>query len=238
MVGSIVSLSPKHRQVSQQDIDIMMTCVDYHDTFLPLHHMIPTTFTLPHLIFSIAPSSSSHFTSCLPHQPWVILQSSVHTQGAYPSHKQLLCVPCPSCGYLYVIGASLTWHWTSCITHSQSSAFGVLMPSTLLFSPPLAWTWITSLYMIDVFHLGLPCLHSYHHIPNVFHVKVQHVLPILLAWLDVDPSDIVAWHEFLLFHSCVVISATWRWKKPPRILCLFVLIHGKGVGNITRGAYN
>jgi hypothetical protein len=81
----------------------MMTCVDYHETFMSFHQMIPTTFILPHPVFSIAPSSSSHFTFCLVHQPRVILQSSVHTQCAYPSHKQRSCVPCPGCGSLYVM---------------------------------------------------------------------------------------------------------------------------------------
>ncbi len=46
------------------------------------------------------------------------------------------------------------------------------MPSTLLSSPPLAWTWIASLNIINVFHLGLPHPHSYHHIPYAFYVEV------------------------------------------------------------------
>jgi hypothetical protein len=75
------------------------------------------------------------------------------------------------------------------------------MPLALLYSPPSsAWTWIASLYIINVFHLGLPCIRSYHHIPYALHVKVQHVLLILLAWLVIDPSNITTWHAFLLFH--------------------------------------
>jgi len=43
---------------------------------------------------------------------------------------------------------------------------------TLLFShPSLTWTWITSLDIMNVFHLGLPHPRSYHHIPYVLHVK-------------------------------------------------------------------
>jgi hypothetical protein len=77
----------------------------------------------------------------------------------------------------------------------------VSMSSTLpSFPPPSVWTWITSLDIIDDFHFGLPCPHSYHHIPYVFLVKIQHVLQILLAWLTVDPSNIAIWHAFLLFH--------------------------------------
>jgi hypothetical protein len=64
MVGHVVSFSPKCQQVSQQAIDIMMTCVDYHETFLPLHQMIPTASILLHPFFSIAPNSFSHFTFC------------------------------------------------------------------------------------------------------------------------------------------------------------------------------
>ncbi len=86
----------------------------------------------------------------------------------------------------------------------------VPMPLALPSSPPfLTWTWITSLDIIDVFHLGLPRPHSYHHIPYVLHVKVQHDLCIPLARLIVDPSNIVIWHAFLLFHS-------WCLSFPPR----------------------
>jgi hypothetical protein len=65
----------------------MMTCMDCHETSPPPHLMIPTAFILFHPIFLVAPSSSSHFTPCLPHQPWAILQSYVPTPSAYPSHK-------------------------------------------------------------------------------------------------------------------------------------------------------
>jgi hypothetical protein len=68
-----------------------------------------------------------------------------------------------------------------------------------LFFP--AWTCIPSLNIINVFHLGLPCPHSYHHIPCVLYVKVQCALHIFLARLIVNPFDIVAWHAFLFFHS-------------------------------------
>jgi len=58
------------------------------------------------------------------------------------------------------------------------------------FPPPFVWTWITSLDIIDDFHLGLPCPHSYHHILYALLVKVEHVLQIFLAWLIVDPSNL------------------------------------------------
>jgi hypothetical protein len=49
----------------------------------------------------------------------------------------------------------------------------VPMLSTLtFFLPSSTWTWIASLDLIDVFHLGLPHPRSYHHIPYVIHVKV------------------------------------------------------------------
>jgi hypothetical protein len=83
----------------------------------------------------------------------------------------------------------------------QSLISKVLMPLTLLYFPPLTWTWITSLDIVHAFHLSLPRPHSYHHIPYVICVKIQCVLYIPLTWLDVDPSKIVAWHAFLLFHS-------------------------------------
>jgi hypothetical protein len=62
-----------------------MTCMDCFDTSPPPHPMIPNTFILPHLIFSITPSLSTHFTPFLPHWPWVNLQSSILTPRAHPS---------------------------------------------------------------------------------------------------------------------------------------------------------
>jgi hypothetical protein len=48
----------------------------------------------------------------------------------------------------------------------------VSMPSTLpFFFPSSTWTWIASLDIINVFHLGLPHPHSYQHIPYVLRVK-------------------------------------------------------------------
>jgi hypothetical protein len=91
--------------------------MDYHETSLPLHVMIPTTSTLFHPVSLVTPSSSSHFTSWLPHQSHVILQSSILTPRAYPSHKQRPCVPCPGCVHLYIVGISLACHETSCTTH-------------------------------------------------------------------------------------------------------------------------
>ncbi len=140
MAGLGISLSSKCQHVSQQDTNIMMTCMDCQESSLPPHPTIPTAFTLFHPISSIAPNSFSHFTPCLLHQPWVILLSSIPTLDAYPSYKQRLHVPCLGCGFLYVTRVGLACHQTSCTTHKQSSAFGVLMPLALSFSPPsLAW---------------------------------------------------------------------------------------------------
>jgi hypothetical protein len=72
------------------------------------------------------------------------------------------------------------------------------LPSFLLSSD---WTWIASLDIINVFHLGLPHPHSYHHIPYVICVEVQHGLHIPLTRLAIDQFDITTWHVFLFFHS-------------------------------------
>jgi hypothetical protein len=72
--------------------------------------MIPITSILPHLIYSIALNSSSHFTPCLPYQSRAIPQSFVPTPSAHPSHKQCPHVPCSGCGRLYVVGVGLTHH--------------------------------------------------------------------------------------------------------------------------------
>jgi len=84
----------------------MMTCMDYHETSLPLHSMIPTTSILPHPVFSIMLSLSSNFTPCLLHYP----QSTITTPGAHPSHKQCSHVLCPGCGHLNLVGVGLTCH--------------------------------------------------------------------------------------------------------------------------------
>jgi hypothetical protein len=67
MAGPTISLSSKRRRVLQQDFDIVMTCMDYHDTSPPLHLMIPNASTLLHLISLVTPSSSTHSTPFLPH---------------------------------------------------------------------------------------------------------------------------------------------------------------------------
>jgi len=67
MASLTISPSSKHQGISQQDSDIMMTCMDYHETSLPPHLMIPIAFILFDLVSSIAPNSSSHFTSYLLH---------------------------------------------------------------------------------------------------------------------------------------------------------------------------
>jgi hypothetical protein len=51
----------KHQWVSQQNFDIMMTCMDCHDTSSPFHPIIPNASTLPHQVSSITFSSSTPF---------------------------------------------------------------------------------------------------------------------------------------------------------------------------------
>jgi hypothetical protein len=145
----------------------MMTCMDYHETSLPPHLMIPIASILFHLVSLVAPNLPSHFTSYLPHRPWIIPQSFIPTPMAYPSHKQHLHVPCPSCGCLYITRTSLARHQTSCTTNKQSLTFEVSMPLALLSYPPfLVWLRIASLDIINVFHIGLP--HPTHTI--IFHM--------------------------------------------------------------------
>jgi hypothetical protein len=70
-----------------------------------------------------------------------------------------------------------------------------MLPLTLPRFPPFsAWTWITSTNIIDVFHLGLLHLHSYHQISYVHRINVQHVLHIPLSRLTFDLSYVIAWH--------------------------------------------
>jgi hypothetical protein len=60
-----------------------------------------------------------------------------------------------------------------------------LLPPTLsCFFPFSTWTWIASINIIDVFHLGLPHFHSYHHILYVLQVDVQWILHIFFFYLS------------------------------------------------------
>jgi len=67
MAGPPISLSSKQQRISQQDFDIVITCMDHLDTSLPPHPMISSASTLLHLVFSVTPSSLTHFTLSLPH---------------------------------------------------------------------------------------------------------------------------------------------------------------------------
>ncbi len=68
---------------------------------------------------------------------------------------------------------------------------------TLQCSPPSStWTWIESINIIDVFHLGLPCPHSYQHIMYTLRIDVQWILYIPLFQLTSNPFDIVTLHSF------------------------------------------
>jgi hypothetical protein len=88
------------------------------------------------------------------------------------------------------------------------------MSSTLLSSfLSLAWTWIASLDIIDVFHLCLPRPCSYHHIPYVFHVEVQRALCLLVVQLVINPSNITTWHAILLFNSWCLSILPWGGYK-------------------------
>ncbi len=87
------------------------------------------------------------------------------------------------------------------------------MFSELPSSLPSAWTWIASLYIIDVIHFGIPCPYSYHHIPYALHVEVQHDLHIPLVRLAIDPFDITVWHASLFFHSWYISFLPWGGEK-------------------------
>jgi hypothetical protein len=73
-----------------------------------------------------------------------------------------------------------------------------MLPLILPCSPSLAWTWIASIDIIDVFHMGLSCLHSYHHISYARRVDIQWALHILLFQLTFDPFDVATWHVFFV----------------------------------------
>ncbi len=133
----------------------------------------------------------------------------------------------------------LAQHQFSCTAHRQSFLFGGVLPPTLLCFPPYStWTWIASIDIIDAFHLGLPCLCSYHHIPYALRIDVQQTLHILLSWFTFDLSNVIAWYVFCnsLFGVCPFFHG-W-WERPPRYSHSLVSIHGWRLRNITWKAHN
>lgn len=122
---------------------------------------------------------------------------------------------------------SLFWLWPFiCSRNMFNMSLDIMHPTYVVISfqkpmlstlpcspPPSAWIWIASLDIINTFHLGLSHPHSYHHLPYVFYIKVQCVLRIPLIWLVVNPSYIVAWHAFLLFHSWCLSFSPWGGEK-------------------------
>jgi hypothetical protein len=71
MTSLVVSSSFKCQWVSY--INIMITCMNCHETSLPPHLMIPIAFILPHPVSSIMLNLSPNFTPYLFHQPRTIL---------------------------------------------------------------------------------------------------------------------------------------------------------------------
>jgi hypothetical protein len=69
------------------------------------------------------------------------------------------------------------------------------------------------IYIIDVFHLGLPRPCSYHHIPYALHVEVLRVLHIPLVQLVVNPFDLTTWHAFFFSHSWCLSCPPWDGEK-------------------------
>jgi hypothetical protein len=107
---------------------------------------------------------------------------------------------CPGYNCLYVTRAALACHQT--MHHTQIvirfrdadvfnniifSSFGLDMDCIIRYHRCLP-SWFTMLY-------------SYHHIPYALHVEIQYNLHIPLAWLAINPSNIIAWHAYLFFHS-------------------------------------
>jgi hypothetical protein len=86
----------------------------------------------------------------------------------------------------------------------------MLPPTWPCLPPSSTWTWIASINIIDVFHLGLLHLRSYHHIPYSLKVVVQWTLHIPLHQLAFDPFDIVAWHFFCYSFLSVVLHRVVR----------------------------
>ncbi len=80
-----------------------------------------------------------------------------------------------------------------------------MLPLTLPCSPLFSTSMrITSVDIIDAFHLGLFCPRSYRHISYAFQVDVQRTLHILLFRSTFNHSDITTWNflSYFLLDGC------------------------------------
>jgi len=141
--------------------------------------------------------------------------------------------------HFYIIKTSLTHHQTSCTTHKQSSTSKVPMFSTLpSFFLSLAWTWITS--------IDHQCFPSWFITPPF--IPLYSIC--YLCWSSTcftHPFNLVGYWSirhnnvaciFVLSFLVFFFFTTGWWKRPPKNSHMFVLVHGKGLGKITRGAYD
>lgn len=98
----------------------------------------------------------------------------------------------------------------------RSSILGAMLPLILLCSPPFsAWTWITSINIIDAFHLGLVHPSSYHNITyffelmfNMFCVSLYFDYHPILSILQLDMFFCYSLFNVYPFFHKVVRKAT------------------------------
>ncbi len=213
--------------ISQQDFNILVTCMDYHATSPPFHLMIFIVNTLFYPISLVAFNLSSHFTTCLHHLPWVTFKSFVIIVGAYPSHQQHLCVPCPDCDYICRsrFGTSPNiMHSTHVIISFRgvdafciiifSSSFDLDMDCIIRYEQRFPF-WFTTPQLIPLYSICSSCWRLIcfaYPFNSIGHWSIQHnKLACIFALL------------FLVFF----ISTIGWWERPPRYSHPITSIHGK-----------
>lgn len=154
---------------------------------LQLHlFIIVIPFSLLRLVLSPFLGLSVPFPFCLPHALKVFL---IFVVQSFPPRPY---IPYLFYNHLYIVKGDLTQHQLSCIVHrrliclKESVALDFAMFSSLFNMDMDA-----SINIIDVFHLGLLCPCSYHHIPYVLQVNIQRTLHIHLFRLTYDLSNVV-----------------------------------------------
>ncbi len=187
MLESIDSLSLKHRQASQpsqQALDGRLIvssrdaqmCSNFHPF---AHHSNPSQFTSssPLILFqfintlSTSPTTPTRsffnicrmvFSSTTLHS-LSILQSSIQCREGFNTTPTFM-------------------HYSQVTIYLKGNETSNFAMPTLPCSPPSStWTWIASINIVDVFHLGLPCPHSYQHIMYTLRIDVQWAFYIPLS---------------------------------------------------------
>lgn len=144
--------------------------MDYYDTILPRHPIIPIPYTLSRLVFSPSHGVLAHFTLHLQHQPLVTSHPlmSMVAPSPFASLCLVSCMQSSLCNKGKISLSPINMFCSqTIISYKGCNASRIIR----FPHPSYIWTQITSMDIINAFHLGLPHLSSYHCIRYALHVQ-------------------------------------------------------------------